>query len=119
MDIYLICCGLLGLIYAVAGMFALANPLLAAGVLTLLLGASLMATGFLRILLAFQMKSGSAWAWVALSGLITTLLGGMILAQWPASSLFILGLFLSIDLVVTGISWLSLGLALSRHKAHA
>ena len=109
---------ILGLAYAVAGMFALANPLLAAGVLTLLLGASLVATGLLRIVLAFQMKAGSAWGWVAVSGAITTALGAMILAQWPQSSLFILGLFLSIDLVVAGISWLSLGLALSRHKAH-
>ena len=110
---------ILGFIYAAAGMFALANPLLAAGVLTLLLGASLIATGFLRIVLAFQMKSGSAWAWVAVSGLITAFLGAMILAQWPASSLFILGLFLSVDLVVAGIGWLRLGWALSRHRAHA
>ena len=106
---------ILGGIYSVAGVFAVLNPLLAAGVLTLVLGASLVATGLLRIFLAFQMRAGSAWLWVVVSGAITAMLGGMILAQWPASSLYILGVFLSVDLVFTGVGWISLGMALSSH----
>lgn len=106
----------LGLVYAIAGMSALANPLLAAGILTLTLGAALCATGVLRIVLAFQMKTGSAWAWVAISGAITFFLGAAILSQWPVSSLYILGVFLSVDLIFCGAGWVSFGLGLSQHR---
>jgi uncharacterized membrane protein HdeD (DUF308 family) len=107
---------MLGVLYATAGLCAWANPLLAAGVLTLLLGASLVASGLVRIFLAFQMKSGSAWGWVALSGAITALLGMVVLAQWPVSSLYILGVFLSVDLLFAGIGWMSLGMTLARGR---
>jgi uncharacterized membrane protein HdeD (DUF308 family) len=105
---------ILGLLYGLAGVFTFMNPLLAAGVLTLLLGAGLVASGIVRIILAFQMKSCQPWIWVVLSGLVTVLLGGMILAHWPASSLYVLGIFLGIDLVFAGVSWIMMGLALRR-----
>ena len=104
----------LGVFYALAGVFAILNPFLAAGVLTLLLGAGLVVSGIMRIVLAMQMTGGTPWIWVAASGLITALLGGMILAQWPLSSLYVLGLFLGIDLVFAGVSWIMMGLALRR-----
>src|SRR5271154_2326942 len=89
---------LLGILYIVAGFITFENPLLAAALLTLLLGFSLVASGIMRIVLAFNMKEGAPWLWVALSGAITLLLGLVILAHWPVSGLYILGLFLGIDL---------------------
>ena len=65
--------------------------------------------------LAFNMKAESMWVWVMLSGFITLLLGGLILARWPVSSLYILGLFLAIDLIFAGAAWISLGLGLHWH----
>jgi uncharacterized membrane protein HdeD (DUF308 family) len=103
---------LLGALYVVAGLMVFENPLLAAGILTLVLGISLLIGGFLRIFLAFSMKEGSPWIWVVLSGVITVLLGGMVLAQWPYSSAYVLGIFLGVDLVFAGIGWISMGLAL-------
>jgi uncharacterized membrane protein HdeD (DUF308 family) len=105
---------LLGVLYIIAGFFAFENPLLAAAVLTLVLGASLVASGLVRIFLAFSMKRESPWIWVALSGLITLLLGGIILAHWPVSSVYTLGIFLGIDLVFAGASWIGLGFGLRR-----
>jgi uncharacterized membrane protein HdeD (DUF308 family) len=106
---------LLGVLYVAAGIIAIMNPLLAATYLTLMLGFALVFGGVLRIFLAFQMKSaGGPWGWVVLSGLITLLLGGMIIAQWPASSLFVLGIFLGIDLIFIGTGWISMGLALKK-----
>jgi uncharacterized membrane protein HdeD (DUF308 family) len=49
--------------------------------------------GIMRIILAFSMKRETPWIWVVLSGVITLLLGLLILARWPVSSLYILGLF--------------------------
>src|ERR1700747_2295121 len=47
---------LLGVLYIVAGFVTFENPLLAAAVLTLILGASLLASGVMRIILGFSMK---------------------------------------------------------------
>jgi len=107
---------LLGVLYIVGGFVAFENPLLAAALLTLILGASLVASGIMRIFLAFSMKRESPWIWVLLSGLITLLLGLLILARWPVSSLYILGVFLGIDLVMAGAAWIGLGFGLRRAR---
>lgn len=110
---------LLGVLYGVAGVLALDNPMLVATALTLLLGAALVATGVTRIYLAFQMKEGAPWGWVAGSGAITVLLGLIILIHWPVSSLYTLGIFLGVDLIFAGIGWLGIGMALKSHSSAA
>ena len=107
---------LLGVLYIVGGFVTFENPLLAAVLLTLILGASLVASGVMRIILAFSMKRETPWVWVLLSGVITLLLGVLILARWPVSSLYILGLFLGIDLIVAGAGWIGLGFGLRRDR---
>jgi uncharacterized membrane protein HdeD (DUF308 family) len=105
---------LLGVLYIIAGFTTFENPLLAAALLTLILGASLVASGVMRIILAFSVKQEAPWVWVLLSGIITLLLGLLILAHWPVSSLYILGLFLGVDLIMAGAAWVGLGLGLRR-----
>jgi uncharacterized membrane protein HdeD (DUF308 family) len=107
---------LLGILYVVAGFATFENPLLAAAILTLVLGVSLIVSGIMRIVLAFGMKQGMPWMWIVLSGVITFLLGAIILAHWPVSSVYVLGLFLGIDLVFAGAGWIGLGLGLRRHR---
>ena len=107
---------LLGVLYIIAGLLTFENPLLAAAVLTLLLGAFLAASGAMRIFLAFNMKREAPWIWVAVSGVITLLLGLLILARWPVNSVYILGLFLAIDLIMAGASWIGLGAGLHRDQ---
>src|ERR1700742_3657159 len=105
---------LLGVLYIIAGFVTFENPLLAAALLTLVLGASLVASGIIRIILAFSMKREMPWVLVLLSAVITLLLGVLILAHWPVSSLYILGLFLGFDLIIAGAGWIGLGLSLRR-----
>jgi uncharacterized membrane protein HdeD (DUF308 family) len=107
---------LLGVLYIIAGFVTFENPLLAAAVLTLVLGAALVASGIMRIFLAFSMKRETPWVLVMLSGVITLLLGLLILAHWPVSSLYILGLFLGIDLIMAGVGWIGLGFGLHRAR---
>jgi uncharacterized membrane protein HdeD (DUF308 family) len=106
---------LLGLLYIVAGFATFENPLFAAAVFTLVLGFALIASGVMRIVLAFGMKQETPWIWVAVSGVITLLLGLIIVVHWPVSGLYILGLFLGIDLVIAGVSWIGIGFGLRRH----
>ena len=105
---------LLGALYIVAGFLTFDNPLLAAALLTLLLGCSLIASGAMRVVLGFSMQHGMPWVAVVISGVITFLLGLIILIHWPVSSLYILGLFLAIDLIIAGVSWIAVGLGLRR-----
>jgi len=106
---------LLGVLYIVAGLLAFDNPHLLAVVLTLFLGASLVASGIIRLILAFSMKRASPWIWVAISAAITLVLGLLILARWPINSVYILGLFLGIDLIMAGAGWIGMGLSLRRN----
>ena len=93
---------LLGVLYIIAGFVTFENPLMAAAVLTLILGIALVVSGIMRIVLGFSVKNGIPWMWMVLSGVITLLLGIVILAHWPVSSLYILGMFLGIDLIFAG-----------------
>ena len=105
-----------GLLYAAAGIVALVNPVVGASILTLLLGATLIAVGALRLWLWFNNRGQRGWPWLALSGLITLAAGILIAALWPGNSMWLLGLLLSIDLLFQGWSALLLGLALKQRR---
>ncbi len=105
---------LLGALYVFAGFVCLQNPFEAATILTLFLGITLVVGGLLRIFLATRMKHEAPWGWVAFSGVVTVLLGAMIIAKWPASSFYVLGIFLGVDLIFFGATWLTMGLALKK-----
>jgi uncharacterized membrane protein HdeD (DUF308 family) len=107
---------LLGALYIFAGIITFQNPLLAAVLLTFMLGVALVISGAMRLIIAFAMKESTPWAWVALSGAITVILGLVILARWPVSSVYVLGLFLGIDLVIAGASWIGIGLDLRARR---
>jgi uncharacterized membrane protein HdeD (DUF308 family) len=78
----------------------------------LLLGVALAVSGVMRVILAFSIREGTSWTWVALSGLVTLLLGLVILVHWPVSSLFVLGVLLGVDLLIIGLSWIFVGFGL-------
>jgi uncharacterized membrane protein HdeD (DUF308 family) len=109
---------LLGLLYVAAGVICFFRPFEAAAIVTLMLGIALMIGGVVRGFLAWSVReAGKPWGWVAVSALITLLLGIIIIAKWPYSSAYTLGIFLGIDLIFIGSSWLGIGLALKKRAA--
>lgn len=102
---------LIALLYVAAGVYMTLHPTLAAVSLTLLLGAMFIAVGLLRAIMAFQVKPAAGWYWPLISGIVSLILGGLILAEWPQSGLFIIGLFIAIELIFNGWSYLFIALA--------
>ena len=103
-----------GLFYIVAGAFALAQPGPAAVIFTLMLGASMLVAGGVRIYIGTHMHS-HARTMVIVGGVVTMLVGLLIILGWPANSLIILGVLLGVDLVFTGTMWIGFGLRLRTH----
>jgi uncharacterized membrane protein HdeD (DUF308 family) len=102
---------LIGLFYLAGGIFLLADPVAASVALTLVIAAMLTVSGVFRLILAYRLRPTGHWTLV-LSGGCAILAGVFILAGWPASGLFVLGLFLGIDLLLFGIWWLVISAAL-------
>ena len=107
---------LAGILYVVAGGLMISNPLLGAGVLTLMIGVALAVEGIFRIFAGVGSRPAKGWGFIVVSGIVTLLLGAIIIARWPVNSLYILGLFLGVDLIVNGVGTLMFGLALREKK---
>ncbi len=86
------------------------RPLEASLALTLVLGASLIASGIARAVWGMAHDVQASGAAVILFALLSVLLGAAIIAQWPYSGLWAIGMFVSCDLLAAGLSWLSVGL---------
>jgi uncharacterized membrane protein HdeD (DUF308 family) len=102
---------LIALLYAVAGIAVIADPLAASAILTLMLAGALIVVGLARAIMAFQMRAVRNWIWPLLGGMVTIILGGIIMANWPVSGLWIIGLFVSIELMVNGWSYIFVALS--------
>src|SRR5271166_7046549 len=98
-------------LFGVVGFLIVWRPLLTAEILTLLMGAFFLVTGLFQIV-APAMISLPDWGWHVLNGVITLILGILVLAQWPVSGLWVIGLFVGIELIFYGIAWIALALHL-------
>lgn len=100
--------------YGLAGLFAFMDPLLASVIVTLLLAAMLLASGIVRVILALRERPRGSWSLLLATGVLTILMGLIVMAGWPVNSLWVLGLFLAADLIAQGLGWLFVGIALGR-----
>jgi len=101
-----------GVLYMAAGLLCIANPVLASVVLTLLLGAGLLAAGLVRAYLATQLPAGQPRGLVFVAAAVTILLGLIIVSHWPLDSVYVLGTLLGVDLLFHGVGWVSFGMGL-------
>ncbi len=101
---------LTGLLYVVVGFMVVANPGATALALTLLIAMFLVFGGIFRIAVAVVVRFQN-WIWLLLHGVVNLLLGIAIWRQWPLSGLWVIGLFVGIDMVLNGWTLVMLGLA--------
>ena len=96
---------ILGVLYVVAGIMLIKSPLLASISLTLFLGIFYLLLGIFRFIYSFSLRTPQ-WGWSLFNAIISLILGVLILTSWPASSLFIIGLFIGIDLIFSGLAYI-------------
>lgn len=100
---------IIGLLSTVAGVITLRHPGLSVNTFTLILGFYLLSAGIFKIVAVLSMHYRN-WGWLLVSGLVTTALGLVILLQWPASSLWIIGTLIAVDFIFSGWSYVALSL---------
>lgn len=102
---------LIAVLYVVGGVFIIREPLTASVLLTYILSAVLICVGIVRGIMALQLWSSGGWFMPLLGGVVSIVLGAIILAQWPLSGLFVIGLFIAVELITNGLSYIFIALA--------
>jgi len=101
---------LAGALYLIVGVFMIDHPVETALGVTLLVAVGLLVSGILRVVMSL-VERFDGWGWMLLCGIVSVLLGMGIWGQWPLSGLWVIGLFVGIEMLSSGLSWLMLGLA--------
>ncbi len=110
---------LLAIVYGAAGLMVLLYPLAGLAWLTLVLATFLLIEAALEFVLYFNIRRRVNAGWVLFDAIITLLLGILIWARWPFSSVWAIGTLIGVSLIFSGISRLMLSSAVSRGTADA
>jgi uncharacterized membrane protein HdeD (DUF308 family) len=95
------------------GFLLIRHPVMGAEALTAVLGSFFIVTGLFRTV-ASPIVKFPRWGWAAFSGVITAVLGFLLLAQIPVSGVWFIGFALGVDLIFDGIA--TIGFAAAIHR---
>ena len=109
---------LVAVVYLSAGVYMLIHPLLGVLSLTLVLAVFLLFEAAVELALYFRIRRIPHARWVLFDGVVTLILGLLIWAHWPSSSVWVIGTLVGISLIFSGISRFMLDLAV-RNPAHS
>jgi uncharacterized membrane protein HdeD (DUF308 family) len=93
------------------GYLIIRYPLAGAAGLTLILASFFIVGGVFRAIGAGMLKL-PRWGWSAFSGVLSVVLGTMLLAQMPATSVWFIGFAIGIDLIFDGVSLIGFATAI-------
>ncbi|AWM87711.1 HdeD family acid-resistance protein [Microvirga sp. 17 mud 1-3] len=100
---------LIGAVFLLGGITLLANPVAGLISLTLVIIATFMVSGALKILVGFRLRPMDGWGWFVLLGLLSLAVGLLIWNRLPSSAAWSLGLLVGIDFLSTGLVFLRFG----------
>ncbi|MDE2476672.1 MAG: DUF308 domain-containing protein [Alphaproteobacteria bacterium] len=89
-----------------AGVILLWHPIAGTVSLTLVLTAFFLAEGLFQIMAAISHRNDfpESWGWMVLSGIADLILVALIVAGWPSSAVWVLGVFAGVNLITSGIA---------------
>ena len=102
---------LIGVLYVVVGWMIIEAPVINMVVITKFIAIFLIVSGAFRIVSALVVRFQD-WGWALLNGCITLLLGVIINRQLPEAALWVIGLFIGIEMILNGWAWVMLALGL-------
>jgi uncharacterized membrane protein HdeD (DUF308 family) len=103
------------LLAIVIGALLLRSPVSGAVVLTMLVAAYFVVSGIFRVVGALALRLPH-WGWLLTSGIINLGLGIIVFSGWPVTGLWVLGMFIGINLLFSGWARVMLALALRSHR---
>lgn len=103
---------LIAVLYVAGGGLIIYDPLLASSLITAALAGVLIVIGLVRLTMAVMLREARGWGWIFLAGLAALVLGILILLQWPYSGLWFIGLFIAIELIIAGWTYIFLAFSL-------
>ena len=98
----------LGVIIAGLGVLVWRNPEVGSGFLMMLLILFFVINGLWKVSTAWRFRGASGWIWLLLSGLVSLVFVWLLWSQWPLAGAWVIGVFIGIDLLLTGISMIVL-----------
>src|SRR5277367_5012530 len=102
---------LIGVVYLAGGLYFVTHTLLGLGTLTILLAGIILVEAVFEIVSYFRHRGSQASSWLFINALITLLVGGLIWFHWPSSSVWAIGTLVGVNLLMTGISRVMIGMA--------
>jgi uncharacterized membrane protein HdeD (DUF308 family) len=102
-----------GVLYGVVGVMMLARPDLTMLSLTMLLGVLFFATGINRIVVSLATRY-AGWGWELASGIMSVILGILVIFNWPISSFWLIGTLVGVELLTSGFALMAAGFLLHR-----
>ncbi|WP_138006482.1 HdeD family acid-resistance protein [Halalkalirubrum salinum] len=94
----------LGVLYGIAGISLLVNPLFGLVTLTLLVVTFLFLDGIVEIAWAIQARGQQHWAWLLASGVISLVAAGLLWMGLPSTAIWVVGFLFGVNLLATGIA---------------
>jgi uncharacterized membrane protein HdeD (DUF308 family) len=104
---------LAAILFTVTGALMVARPVISAEAATFLMSMFFLMGGLYQFVYALWTHL-PGYGWQALNGAVSSVLGFLLLAQWPVSGLYAIGLFVGIDLLFYGWTWIALALDLRK-----
>jgi uncharacterized membrane protein HdeD (DUF308 family) len=95
------------------GFLLIRYPLMGAEALTVVLASFFIVAGLFRAIASTMVKL-PRWGWVVFSGVITAVLGVILLAQMPISGIWFIGFAIGVDLICDGIATVAFSAAIRR-----
>lgn len=105
-------------VYVGGGTLLAVTPVAGVAALTGILGGLLLVQSVLQAITAFQLKPLEGWGWFLFDAVWALLLGVMILAQWPFSSVWAIGTLVGVSVMMSGISRIFIAGTIRTGAAH-
>ncbi|WP_049934587.1 HdeD family acid-resistance protein [Halalkalicoccus jeotgali] len=94
----------LGALYVIAGLVLLVNPVVGLATLTLLVGSFFVVDGVVELYMGLRVRPETNWVGLVVSGVLSLVLAWLILAGWPSTAVWAVGVLFGINLLTTGLA---------------